>query len=623
MDERFNIEEELKKLPASPGVYIMHDAQDEIIYVGKAIILKNRVRSYFRNSTKKTPKIERMVSLIERFEYIVTDSELEALVLENNLIKEYSPKYNTMLRDDKNYPYIRVTVQEDFPRIQLSRKRRKDRAKYFGPFISNKSVNDTIDFLNKACGLRTCNRTIAYGTSAGRPCLNFQMGKCSAPCRGTVTKEEYGTGVQKSLDFLKGDDASLCQELELKMKEASEEMDYETALKYRDLIMRMKSITEKQKMDHESMDDRDVIAIGMDKAEAVVQVFFVRNGKLIGREHYYMKNAEEESKEAILTTFIKQFYAGTAFVPRELLIEEEIQEKEILEKWLSELRGRKAYIHVPQKGSKEKLLELAKENADLILSKDRERIKAEKRKTEGAVLELSQLLGMDRIERIEAYDISNTAGYESVGSMVVFEHGKPKKSDYRKFKIKTITGPDDYASLEEVLYRRFRHGLEEQSQMEQGNKQFGSFTKFPSVIMMDGGKGQVHIAEKVMEELRLNIPICGMVKDDKHSTRGLYYQGKELEIPIRSEGFRLITRIQDEAHRFAITYHRAIRSKKQVHSILNEIPGVGEARRKALLLNFGSLTKIQEASFEELIQIGKLNEATAKAVFQFFHKEEM
>lgn len=619
---KFNIEEELKKLPASPGVYIMHDAMDEIIYVGKAIVLKNRVRSYFRKSTKKSVKIERMVSLIERFEYIVTNSELEALVLENNLIKEHRPKYNTMLKDDKTYPFIRVTMQNDYPKLEVSRRRKKDGAKYFGPFISGYSVKKTIDFLNQACGLRNCNVQIKYGEQKARPCLNYQLGKCSAPCRGTITKEEYALGVTKALQFLKGDDSEILKELREKMEKSSEEMDFEKAAEYRDLIGSLRSITQKQKMDNESMDDKDILAIAMDEKDVVVQVFFVRNGKLIGREHYYMKNAEGEQKSEILATFVKQFYAGTTFVPRELVLQEQIEEQEIIENWLTELRGRKAYIHVPRKGTKEKLVELAKENAELVLSKDRERIKANQRKTLGAVQELADVLGMEQIERIEAYDISNTNGFESVGSMVVFEEGKPKKSDYRKFKIKTVQGPDDYASLEEVLRRRFKHGLEERKRMQGQDEKFGSFTKFPSVIMMDGGKGQVHVAERVLDELKLSIPVCGMVKDDTHSTRGLYFHGEELPLSTRSEGFHLLTRIQDEAHRFAITYHRAIRSKKQVYSILDEIEGIGEARRKSLLRMFGSVANIKEASVEELAKADKMNEKAANTVYDFFHQKE-
>lgn len=620
MENKFDIEEELKKLPASPGVYIMRDDKDEIIYVGKAIILKNRVRSYFRKSTKKTIKIERMVSVISKFEYIVTDSELEALVLENNLIKEYGPKYNTMLKDDKTYPFIRVTLQDEYPRIHSCRHRKKDKAKYFGPFISSGAVKDTIDFLNKTCKLRSCNRKITYGMQKERPCLNYQMNKCCAPCRGVVEKEEYAKGVKKALDFLKGDDKALCKELTEKMEKASEKLDFEQAMAFRDLLTRLKMITEKQKMDNETMDDKDVIAVAVDGKEAVVQVFFIRNGKLIGREHYYMKNAEGEKEEEILSTFIKQFYAGTAFVPRELLIQEEIKEAKVIENWLSEIRGKKAYIHVPQKGTKEKLLDLAKENAKMVLSKDKERMKAEKKKTQGAVQELANALGIKEIKRIEAYDISNTSGYESVGSMVVFEDGKPKKSDYRKFKIRTVKGPNDYASLEEVLLRRFRHGIEERKRLKDEDGMFGSFTKFPSVIMMDGGKGQVHVAQRVLQELQLEIPVCGMVKDDKHTTRGLYYKGKELDISTRSEGFHLLTRIQDEAHRFAISYHRAIRSKKQVYSILDEIKGVGEVRRKKLLQAFGSVPNIQKATEEELRNIGKMNEKTAKEIYEFFQK---
>ena len=617
----FHIEEELKKLPASPGVYIMHDAEDAIIYVGKAISLRNRVRSYFRESTNKSPKIEKMVTKIARFEYIVTDSELEALVLENNLIKEHSPKYNTMLKDDKTYPYIKVTLGEEYPRVLFSRQMKKDRSKYFGPFKSAYAVKDTIELINKLYKLRTCNRSLPRDAGQERPCLNHHIGQCSAPCQGTVLREDYRKAVEGAMDFLNGNFAPVLADLQQKMEAASEKMDFEEAIRYRDLYNSVKQVAQKQKITDSEGEDKDVIALARDEDDAVVQVFFVRDGKLIGREHFIMTGASDCSKAQILLDFVKQFYAGTPFVPRELMLQEQIEDIPVLEQWLTARRGSRVYIRVPRKGAKEKLVVLAATNASLVLSKDRERIKREEGRTIGAVKEICALLSLPAANRMEAFDISNISGFENVGSMVVYEKGKPKRSDYRKFKIKTVAGPDDYACMKEVLTRRFTHGMEEAKELSEKklDQEFGSFTKFPDLLLMDGGKGQVNIALEVLEELHLSIPVCGMVKDDNHRTRGLYYQNEEIEIDTRSEGFKLITRIQDEAHRFAIEYHRSLRSKDQVRSVLDGIPGVGPARRKALMRHFKSIEEIKKADAEELARVPEIPAHIAEEIYSFFH----
>ncbi|MBR1700841.1 MAG: excinuclease ABC subunit UvrC [Lachnospiraceae bacterium] len=619
----FDFEEELKKLPRKPGVYIMRDAKDTILYVGKAINLHNRVRSYFRENIGRGPAIDKMVSLIARFEYIVTDSELEALVLENNLIKENSPKYNTLLKDDKTYPYIKVTLGEEFPRILFSRSMKKDKSKYFGPYTSAAAVKDTIELLNKLYQLRTCNRVLPRDIGLERPCLNHHIKQCLAPCQGYVSKEEYAKQVDGALSFLNGNYAPILNDLEAKMKAAAESMEFEEAARYRDLYNSVKSVAQKQKITDSDGEDKDVIALYQDENEAVVQVFFVRDGKLIGREHYYMTNVSQNDKPGILQEFIKQFYAGTPFLPRELMLQYEIEDAELIEKWLSERRGSRVYLRVPKIGSKEKLVELAAQNAKLILSQDREKLKREEGRTIGAVKEIAEILGMDRIERMEAFDISNTNGFENVGSMVVYEKGKPKRSDYRKFRIKTVAGPDDYACMREVLTRRFVHGMEEQKKLQEReiDAEFGSFTKFPDLLLMDGGRGQVNIALEVLDELHINIPVCGMVKDDNHRTRGLYFNNVELPIDTHSEGFKLITRIQDEAHRFAIEYHRSLRSKAQVKSMLDDIPGVGPVRRKALMRHFGSIQEIREATREELLQVPELNERAVEDIMEFFARK--
>ena len=622
----FNVEEELKKLPRKPGVYIMRDDKDVILYVGKAINLHNRVRSYFRENIGRGPAIDQMVSLIARFEYIVTDSELEALVLENNLIKENSPKYNTLLKDDKTYPYIKVTVGEDYPRILFSRTMKKDKSRYFGPYTSAAAVKDTIELLNKLYQLRTCNRVLPRDIGIERPCLNYHIKQCLAPCQGYVSKEEYRQQVAGALEFLNGNYSPILKDLEEKMKKAAEAMEFEDAARYRDLLSSVRQVSQKQKITEGVGEDKDILALYQDETEAVVQVFFVRDGKLIGREHYYMTHVPENNKPEILQDFVKQFYAGTPFIPRELMLQYEIEDAELIEKWLSERKGSRVYLKVPKIGSKEKLVELAAQNAKLVLSQDREKLKREEGRTIGAVKEISDLLQLPLTgtARMEAYDISNINGFENVGSMVVYEKGKPKRSDYRKFKIKSVSGPDDYACMREVLTRRFRHGMEESRELEEQemDQEYGSFTKFPDLILMDGGRGQVNIALSVLEELEIDIPVCGMVKDDNHRTRGLYYHNIELPIDTHSEGFKLITRIQDEAHRFAIEYHRSLRSKTQVRSVLDDIPGVGPARRKALMRHFKSLEEIRQATVEDLMEIPEMNERTAQEIVAFFASQK-
>lgn len=618
----FDIKEELKKLPAKPGVYLMHDKSDAIIYVGKAISLKNRVRQYFQAGRRVSPKIERMISQIDHFEYIITDSEVEALVLENNLIKEHEPKYNTMLKDDKTYPYIKATVYEDFPRLIYSRQQKKDKCKYFGPFTNVTAARDTLEFAHKIYRIRTCRRVLPRDIGKERPCLNYHIGKCSAPCQGYISKEEYNKNFNKALKLIEGDYKQVIEYLEEKMYEASEKMEYEQAAVCRDLIESVKKMSVKQKINDFGGMDRDVVALARTNEEAVVQVFFIREGKLIGRDHFHLKGSYGEKENDMLQAFIKQFYAGTPFIPREVMVEYEVTESELIEKWLSEKRGGKVSIIVPKKGQKERLVELAHKNAAMVLTKDMEKIKREEERTTGAMKQISGWLGLEDVSRVESYDISNISGFLSVGSMVVFDDGKPKKSEYRKFRIKTVEGPNDYASMYEVLKRRFSHGLMEIEQLNEKNfsTEFGSFTKFPDLIMMDGGVGQVHIAMQVLSELDIDIPVCGMVKDDNHRTRGLFFDEHEIPIDTNSEGFRLMTRIQDEVHRFAIEYHRSLRSKEQVKSILDDIPGIGEKRRKALMKHFASIEAIKNAAIDELAQAESMNEKAAASVYKFFHQ---
>ena len=614
--ENFNIQEELKKLPGKPGVYLMHDERDAIIYVGKAISLKNRVRQYFQSSRNKGAKIEQMVTHISRFEYIVTDSELEALVLECNLIKEHRPKYNTMLMDDKSYPFIKVTVNEPFPRVMLARQMKKDKAKYFGPYTSAGAVKDTIELIRKLYHIRSCNRLLPKDIGKERPCLNYHIHQCQAPCQGYISQEEYRKSIDEVVRFLNGHYDLVLKELEEKMMAASDSLEFEKAIEYRELLTSVQKVAQKQKITDTAGDDRDIIAMASEGEDAVVQVFFIRSGRLIGRDHFYLKSAENDTEGEILSSFIKQFYAGTPYIPAELMLPEEIEDQDIIEEWLTARRERRVHLRIPKKGTKEKLVELAQKNAQMVLKNDRERLKREEGRTIGAVKELEKILGLKGIIRMEAYDISNTNGLDSVGSMIVYEHGKPKRNDYRKFKIKTVQGPDDYASMNEVLTRRFGHGLREQ----QEESETGGFQIFPDLIMMDGGRGQVNIALEVLEKLHLHIPVCGMVKDDNHRTRGLYFNNTELPIDRNSECFRLITRIQDEAHRFAITFHRQLRSKGQVHSVLDDIPGVGPARRKDLMRCFENIDAIRNATVEELKELPSMNEKSAQEVYKFFHQ---
>lgn len=614
--ENFNIQEELKKLPGKPGVYLMHDERDAIIYVGKAISLKNRVRQYFQSSRNKGAKIEQMVTHISRFEYIVTDSELEALVLECNLIKEHRPKYNTMLMDDKSYPFIKVTVNEPFPRVMLARQMKKDKAKYFGPYTSAGAVKDTIELIRKLYHIRSCNRSLPKDIGKERPCLNYHIHQCQAPCQGYISQEEYRKSIDEVVRFLNGHYDLVLKELEEKMMAASDSLEFEKAIEYRELLTSVQKVAQKQKITDTAGDDSDIIAMASEGEDAVVQVFFIRSGRLIGRDHFYLKSAENDTEGEILSSFIKQFYAGTPCIPAELMLPEEIEDQDIIEEWLTARRERRVHLRIPKKGTKEKLVELAQKNAQMVLKNDRERLKREEGRTIGAVKELEKILGLKGIIRMEAYDISNTNGFDSVGSMVVYEHGKPKRNDYRKFKIKTVQGSDDYASMNEVLTRRFGHGLREQ----QEESETGGFQIFPDLIMMDGGRGQVNIALEVLEKLHLHIPVCGMVKDDNHRTRGLYFNNTELPIDRNSECFRLITRIQDEAHRFAITFHRQLRSKGQVHSVLDDIPGVGPARRKDLMRCFENIDAIRNATVEELKELPSMNEKSAQEVYKFFHQ---
>lgn len=607
MKDGFDLKEELKKLPDSPGVYLMHDKNDAIIYVGKAIRLKRRVSSYFRHMNNRSPKIEKMITLIDYFEYIVTDSELEALVLENNLIKEHKPKYNTMLKDDKSYPFMKVTVQEDFPRVLFARQMKRDGAKYFGPYTSAAAVKDTIELIQKLYGIRTCNKSLPKEIGLGRPCLYHQMKQCAAPCQGYISKEEYALRIDKLLGFLNGDYKKVLAELEQKMKEKAAELEFEEAAEYRDLIESVQHVTGSQRVVKTGGIDRDVIAMARKGSETVVSVFFVRDGKLLGREHFHVEHSEADTGSQIITAFIKQYYEGTPFVPNEMLTEFTVEEQELLEEWLGQRRGGRVHIITPQKGEKSKMIDLARENASVVLSRDLEKIKREEARTVGAANELAQMLGLPSANRLEAFDISNTSGYQSVASMVVFEKGRARKNAYRKFKLRTVTGPDDYKSMEEVLTRRFTDER---------------FDVYPDILMMDGGRGQVNVALKVLDELHLNIPVCGMVKDDNHRTRGLYYNNKEISFPRNSEVFGMITRLQDEAHRFAITYHKQLRGKEQVHSILDDIKGVGPARRKALMQHFKEIGKIKDATVKELSSVDGVTPQVAEEIYRFFHENE-
>ncbi len=621
----FDIQEELKKLPAKPGVYLMHDKYDTVIYVGKAKVLKNRVRQYFQPSRHVSPKIEQMISRIVRFEYIITDSEVEALVLESNLIKEYTPKYNTMLRDDKSYPFIKATVGEKYPRLFLVRSTKllkKDKNnKYFGPYTSVNVATDLVLSAQKLYKLRTCSKKLPRDIGLDRACLNYHINMCSAPCQGFISEEDYKHSFQEALAFIEGDRDYVVDKLTEKMQELSEKMEFEEAATYRDLIENIKHAMVNQKLSDFSGTDRDVIACAVNSDQAVVQVFFVREGKLIGRDSFHMDGVDTTDRGEVIISFIKQFYSGTPVIPKELMIETAVDDddRELLEEWLSKVKGSTVNILVPKKGQKEKLVELAHKNAVLVMDRDLEKLKRVTERTTGAMKEIEDVLGLKYISRVESYDISHTSGYSTVGSMVVFVDGKPKKNDYRKFKIMSVQGNDDYASMKEILTRRFTHGLNDR---EKGENIKSGFAAFPDLIMMDGGKGQVNIALEVLQELNIDIPVCGLVKDDKHRTRGIYFNNIEMPIDTHSEGFWLITRIQDEVHRFAIEYHRSLRSKVSVHSSLDDIEGVGPKRRRALLKYFEGIEKLKKADIEELKQVPHMDTKTAENVYRFFHKSE-
>ncbi|MDR1801191.1 MAG: excinuclease ABC subunit UvrC [Lachnospiraceae bacterium] len=637
--------EELKKLPDKPGIYIMRGASDEVLYVGKAKILKNRVRQYFQGNRDRGAKIERMISQIVRFETIVTDSEMEALILENNLIKEHRPRYNTLLTDDKTYPFLKITIDEAFPRVRLARKMGHDKAKYFGPYPSSYALKETMDLLRKIYHIRDCNRKLPQDIGKARPCLNYHIHQCDAPCQGFISEEDYHKSVEEVLKFLDGKYDTVLKDLEKRMNDCSEALEFEKAAELRDLRNNVLRIVEKQKITDTSGENRDVIGFASDEEDAVIQMFFIRGGRLIGRDRFYLKVNTENSNGEILIAFLKQFYAGSAYIPAEILLpfvpdeidDAEKEEISVVEEWLSKIQGRKVRLHMPQKGLKEKLLRLATENAALILKNDREKMKREEGKTIGAVKELAEILGLSKLVRIESYDISNTGGFISVGSMVVYEKGKPKPGDYRKFRIKSVEGPNDVASLREVIFRRFSHGIKERNSFGENinsvsggadyadnvhnvgsDSNAGSFNIFPDLILMDGGKGQVNAARQVLDELDISLPICGMVKDDKHRTRGLYFNDVELPIDKHSECFKLLTRIQDETHRFAITYHRSLRGKNQVKSVLDDIPGIGSKRRIALMKHFQGIEELKAATVEELSQIPSMDARSSKAVKDYF-----
>lgn len=614
----FDIREELKKLPEKPGVYIMKDVNDEIIYVGKAKILKNRVRQYFQNSSNNTLKVKNMVKHINHFEYIVTDTEVEALILENNLIKKNRPKYNIALKDDKTYPYIKVTVNEMFPRVFITRSHNKDKAKYFGPYTSGFAVKENIELIHKIWPLRRCLKKFPRDLNKERPCLNYHIGQCKAPCNNVISQEEYNKMIDSVIEFLNGKHSQIIKQLENEMSELSKNMEFEKAADIRDKIFAIKKLDEKQVLEDMSMEDRDFIAFARAHGEAVFQVFFIRNGKMTGREHFMINDTDDMTRSELMTDFVKQFYSGTPYIPKEIILQEDISDKDTIIKWLSQTKEQKVNIIVPKKGEKLRLLELAAKNAILTLEQFGEQIKREKRKTIGALNEIKEALNVDfELNRIESFDVSNIQGFESVASMVVFEYGKPKRSDYRKFKIKSVLGPDDYGSMEEVITRRF---LRYKNEIENNTGEEGKFNKLPDVIFMDGGKGQIHVAEKSIKNLDLNIPVCGMIKDDRHRTKGLIYNDNEIYLPANSEGFKLITRIQDEVHRFAIEYHRKLREKKQIKSILDDIEGIGETRRKALIKHFGDIEKIKRAEIEELKNVDTMNIKSAEAVYNFFRK---
>ena len=615
----FDIPAELKKLPESPGVYIMRDKTDDIIYVGKAKILKNRVRQYFQNTANHSLKVKQMVSNIDHFEYIVTGSEVEALILENNLIKKHNPKYNILLKDDKTYPYIKVTTNEMFPRVFVTRKLLKDKNKYFGPFTNSSAVKENIALIDKIWQVRRCSKVFPRDIGKGRPCLNYHIGQCKAVCTGNVSEEEYNKMIGEILDFLGGKTENVVKNLTSKMLKYSAEMEFEKAAEVRDTIESIKILNQKQIIENLHIDDRDVIGFARGIRECIMQIFFIRGGKITGREHFMLEECEGVEDKELMTQFVQQFYSGTPFIPKEVILQCEIDDFDLISQWLSEQKGQRVNVLVPQKGERKSLVLMAQNNAKIVLDKFGAEIRREHKRTKGALEEIQKALNIDfELNRIESYDISNTQGFESVASMVVFENGLPKRSDYRKFKIKTIIGPDDYGSMEEVITRRFTRYINETSGDENVKK--AGFDKKPDMIFLDGGKGQISAVQKALTNLNLYVPVCGMVKDDRHRTRALMYNGEEIELPYTSEGFKLLTRIQDEVHRFAIEYHRKLREKKQVHSILDDISGIGSVRRKALMKHFGDINAIRRAEVEELQQVDGMNIKSAEAVYNFFRK---
>ena len=615
----FDIPAELKKLPESPGVYIMRDKTDDIIYVGKAKILKNRVRQYFQNSANHSLKVKQMVSNIDHFEYIVTGSEVEALILENNLIKKHNPKYNILLKDDKTYPYIKVTTNEMFPRVFVTRKLLKDKNKYFGPFTNSSAVKENIALIDKIWQVRRCSKVFPRDIGKSRPCLNYHIGQCKAVCTGKVSEEEYNKMIGEILDFLSGKTENVVKSLTSKMLKYSAEMEFEKAAEVRDTIESIKILNQKQIIENLHIDDRDVIGFARGIRECIMQIFFIRGGKITGREHFMLEECEGVEDKELMTQFVQQFYSGTPFIPKEVILQCEIDDFDLISQWLSEQKGQRVNVLVPQKGERKSLVLMAQNNAKIVLDKFGTEIRREHKRTKGALEEIQKALDIDfELNRIESYDISNTQGFESVASMVVFENGLPKRSDYRKFKIKTIIGPDDYGSMEEVITRRFTRYINETSGDENVKK--AGFDKKPDMIFLDGGKGQISAVQKALTNLNLYVPVCGMVKDDRHRTRALMYNGEEIELPYTSEGFKLLTRMQDEVHRFAIEYHRKLREKKQVHSILDDISGIGSVRRKALMKHFGDINAIRRAEVEELQQVDGMNIKSAEAVYNFFRK---
>lgn len=620
----FDFEYHLKNLPSKPGVYLMKNSLGEVIYVGKAKILKNRVKSYFQNSKNHSEKVRVMVKHIAEFEYIVTDSEMEALILECNLIKKYSPRYNILLKDDKFYPFIKITVNDDFPRVFVTRNYFKDGSKYFGPYTNGTAVYETINLINKIFHLRTCKLLIKEGGETVRPCLNYHIKKCFGPCGGYISKEEYGKMINDVIDILSGKDTTVLKVLQSEMEEASMNLEFEKAADLRDKILAIKAIVEKQKIFKTMEGDEDFINIYKDEKDSCVQVFFSREGKILGREHFIFENTAEDSIEEILEEFITSFYGGTAKVPRTIYVPA-ISNVELVEEYLTIKRGAKVWIKVPQKGQKREMLEMVKNNAQITLEKFKDKYLIDKEINKIALEELQELLDLEIWpSRIEAYDISNIQGVDSVGSMIVFEEGRSKNSDYRRFRIKTVKGANDYDSMREILTRRFSHGLEEVKAIQESKLQFsaGKFSNFPDLIMMDGGKGQINIALEVLRDLNINIPVCGLVKDDKHATRGIIYNNEELIINRSSNLMQLIRRIQDEVHRFAITYHRSLRDKRTLHSVLDDIPNVGEKRRRALLMKFGSVDNIKSATLEQLLETPSINNKAAESIYQYFNGNE-